>query len=1011
MCKKLLFGLILVCLIFSSCEQDPAHVHEYDNGVITEKPTCESIGVKVYTCSCGAEKTEVLAKLGHDPGELQSTSSTCTKEGSDTITCTRCGKILTNNVKEKLAHKWNDGEVIDEPTCFSIGSKKFTCKNCGTEKTETIPKLEHVESEEKTRDATCTQKGGTYTECTVCGEILSDGDIPALGHDWGDGVVINEATCTSIGSKKYTCSRCSEEKVEVINKLAHVESEQKTRAATCTEKGEVYTECETCGKYMNLISDIPALNHNWNDGVVVEEATCHSIGSKKFTCSRCGAEKLETTNKLDHVPATTSTLATCTVNGKEETKCTLCGEVLNTTVLKAQGHTWVFKERTLEPTCEVAGSDVYKCSVCSEEETRSVDALGHSFTGEVEEIAATCTKAGSRYGHCARCDRAVYTEIPKIDHTENAGVVTTQPTCTEKGEKTYSCSVCNTFLRKEEVAALGHSEGSVTITKTASCTETGTSIVRCTRCNEILETTVIPKVAHDLEKVSTKTVATCLATGVDSYKCKNCDYTEDETTDKDTTNHVGTKEYRVTTDATYFTAGTQTEYCSCGSATGNTKSFLRALTGFWEGTAATSNGDAIVTLSFNNGQLTMGMGMSGYYIEGAAYAYTVSATGITYTAEENRPSTFTKVSENASNSGIVGDKISLIVPADMLGVDTTVEFTRKTVTAHTHTYAATWEAIEIKDGNTIVGVGHSKKMLCTEHTAFDLSASHDYSSGDTCSVCGADKYYSIMQDGSGATTTLCMIKKGNSYTLPELPSGYATWSYQGSAYDAGATITPTTDILLTTNESANMQGYTNVVAYTHKCATHGIGYEPSSTYNNQCPICYSAGGATTNTYEVGNTVSLGTVNNQAITWRVLDVDTIDKKALVISENILENYVWGDQYGTYASSDIQSYLYDTSSDGFISKYGLSNVNILSIDCNGENTNMSPGGSEKVFLLSKTEFNVYSISIPNVTGNWWLRSYDTDGSGYPMYVDSARDLKGDQSSTTSLGLRPAMWVSTQ
>ena len=194
MSKKFFFILILVCLIFTSCESDILHTHEFDNGVVTLEPTCESVGIKTYTCQCGEEKLVVLAKLEHTAGQVQSTKSTCTKEGKDTTTCTLCGKVLTSVAKDLLEHEWNDGVVVNEATCASIGSKKFTCKNCGAEKLETTAKLEHVESEEKTRDATCTQKGGTYTECTVCGEIITDGDIPALGHDWGTGTVVNAAT-------------------------------------------------------------------------------------------------------------------------------------------------------------------------------------------------------------------------------------------------------------------------------------------------------------------------------------------------------------------------------------------------------------------------------------------------------------------------------------------------------------------------------------------------------------------------------------------------------------------------------------------------------------------------------------------------------------------------------------------------------------------------------------------------------------------------------------------------
>ncbi len=53
----------------------PAHVHTWDEGVVTKEATCTEDGVKTYTCTdpdCGATKTEVIKALGHidkDPAD------------------------------------------------------------------------------------------------------------------------------------------------------------------------------------------------------------------------------------------------------------------------------------------------------------------------------------------------------------------------------------------------------------------------------------------------------------------------------------------------------------------------------------------------------------------------------------------------------------------------------------------------------------------------------------------------------------------------------------------------------------------------------------------------------------------------------------------------------------------------------------------------------------------------------------------------------------------------------
>ncbi|MBQ6431164.1 MAG: 5'-nucleotidase C-terminal domain-containing protein, partial [Oscillospiraceae bacterium] len=50
-----------------SMEPCPADGHKWDDGVVTVKPTCESAGEKLYTCTqCGETKTEVIPALGHN---------------------------------------------------------------------------------------------------------------------------------------------------------------------------------------------------------------------------------------------------------------------------------------------------------------------------------------------------------------------------------------------------------------------------------------------------------------------------------------------------------------------------------------------------------------------------------------------------------------------------------------------------------------------------------------------------------------------------------------------------------------------------------------------------------------------------------------------------------------------------------------------------------------------------------------------------------------------------------
>ena len=80
----------------------------------------------------------------------------------------------------------------------------------------------HKELRDK-KDATCKEEGYTGNiYCKDCNEIVSLGTIIAKTsvHSWDAGVVTKQPTITEEGIKTYTCSVCSETKIEKIAKIA-----------------------------------------------------------------------------------------------------------------------------------------------------------------------------------------------------------------------------------------------------------------------------------------------------------------------------------------------------------------------------------------------------------------------------------------------------------------------------------------------------------------------------------------------------------------------------------------------------------------------------------------------------------------------------------------------------------------------------------------------------------------------------------------------------------------------
>lgn len=123
-------------------------------------------------------------------------------------------------------------------------------------------------------------------------------------HEWDEGTITKEATCSEEGEKTYTCSTCRKTKTEVIpkNRDNHIHTEVRSeKAATCTEMGYTGdTYCTDCGNKLKDGDSIPALGHVWDEGKVTKAATTTEAGTKVYTCKRCGETRTET------IPATAS---------------------------------------------------------------------------------------------------------------------------------------------------------------------------------------------------------------------------------------------------------------------------------------------------------------------------------------------------------------------------------------------------------------------------------------------------------------------------------------------------------------------------------------------------------------------------------------------------------------------------------------------------------------------------------------------------------------------------------
>ena len=187
--------------------------------------------------------------------------------------------------------------------------------------------------------------------------------------------------------------------------------------------------------------------------------------------------------------------ATCGADGRVDTICANCGDVIATEVIPATGaHTWDNGTVTTEPTETTPGVRTFTCAVCSQTKTEVIPATGtHTFVF-TKNIAPSCTEAGYDLYTCRDCGATEKRNSkPALGHKWDSGTVTTEPTETDPGTMTYTCTVCGQ-TKTEVIPATGphtHVWGEGTVTVAPTETTPGVRTYTCTVCGQT-RTEIIP---------------------------------------------------------------------------------------------------------------------------------------------------------------------------------------------------------------------------------------------------------------------------------------------------------------------------------------------------------------------------------------------------------------------------------------------------------------------------------------------------------------------------------------
>ena len=288
------------------------------------------------------------------------------------------GFIVTRNNVD--VHKWNNGVILQQPTCTKKGETIFECSLCHETKTEELKALGHDYSKEWTIDkkATCTESGSKSHHCTRCDSKADATVIPKLAHNYDNGVITTSPTCTKSGVKTYTCKDCKTTKTEVLKALGHDYSKDWTvdKKATCTEEGSKSYHCTRCDEKTG-VTVVPKTSHNFDNGVITTEPTCTKDGVKTYTCKDCKTTKIEVLKALGHDYSkewTVDKKATCTESGSKSHHCTRCDSKSDVTVISKLTHDWVLTS-TVNPTRDHEGKKVYTCNLCKETKEESIPKL------------------------------------------------------------------------------------------------------------------------------------------------------------------------------------------------------------------------------------------------------------------------------------------------------------------------------------------------------------------------------------------------------------------------------------------------------------------------------------------------------------------------------------------------------------------------------------------------------------------------------------------------------------
>lgn len=497
----------------------PVHHEPVTEGItvteIERQPaTCVADGYVTYEAVCSYEGVEytsqkkiVLAAGGkHDIA-----APTCTEAAK----CKNCDYTLpaTGHDMQK------DESASKAATCEAAGYDIYVCANGCTASTEV--ELEQLPCTYAYYDTY--HKAGTCTyvkryQCLFCKKIVegtADEDS-YVRHDYQ--AVLKDATCSTTGTKTYTCKECNDSYVEVVAK----NDSHSWNAGTTEGNIQTFT-CTACNETKTSVVATEAVKAE--DMVAAEELALANDTTVQLPEEVKDELKGNATVQIS-VEKTTAEAAGLSAAQQEQVGGSNAAVYdFSMVAVDSEGN----EQRISEFTEPITISLPY--TLAEDEDVDSIKVWFINDSGEVEGIDAqysngfvTFTTDHFSYYTVTRLTPAERCEI--YGHTWKEANVPV--TCISDGHNLTYCQRCGATKVDEKVPSKGHDFKKVDAQSTdATCTAEGVLVQKCDACETTI-TTKLPAKGHKMVETESK-AASCTAAGYVKYTCENnCGTTKTE---------------------------------------------------------------------------------------------------------------------------------------------------------------------------------------------------------------------------------------------------------------------------------------------------------------------------------------------------------------------------------------------------------------------------------------------------------------------------------------------------